>query len=128
MEESHRSLFAVRVVRPYQTEEEFLREESFALTASSIVLVGAGPRTDGVILRFEVVLESGAIMLRGEGRVAGHVATPGGEGLLLRFTRLDPRSKALVDRASPRAVNESSVAVSASMPPPPAAPSSRPAS
>ena len=129
VEASHRSLFAVRVVRPYQTEDEFLREEAFALTAASIVLVGAGPRTDGVILRFEVVLESGAIMLRGEGRVAGYVPTPLGEGLLLRFTRLDPRSKALVDRAAPRSANDQAVIISPlSIPPPPAAPSSRPAS
>ncbi len=138
-DESHRSLFAVRVVRPYATEQQFVLEEAFALTASSILLVGAGPRPEGVVLRFEVALENGAILLRGEGRVAGHVQTPlGVPGLLLRFTRLDPRSKALVDRATLRSVAAEEVAHAQPLiveslpppppPPPPPAPSSRPPS
>ena len=95
-----KAIVALRVVRPYDSEDQFLRDEAFALTRTSLVLVGASPRPEGVILRFEVVLRTGAILLRGEGRVVGHGPTASGEpGLTLKFTRLDPRSKALVDRA-----------------------------
>lgn len=99
-EESPKPIVALRVVRPYDSEDQFLKEEPFAVTRTSLVLVGASSRPEGVILRFEVVLRTGAILLRGEGRVVSHGPTPLGEsGLTLKFTRLDPRSKALVDRA-----------------------------
>lgn len=106
-DESPKPIVALRVVRPYDSEDQFLREEAFALTRTSLVLVGANPRPEGVILRFELVLRSGAILLRGEGRVLGHGPTELGEpGLTLKFTRLDPRSKALVDRAAAAKVAE----------------------
>src|SRR5207253_1302593 len=56
----------------------------------------------GVVLRFEVLLASGAPLLRGEGRVVAYKMSAVGDepGLTLRFTRLDARSKALVDRAA----------------------------
>ena len=119
-DETPKAIVALRVVRPYESEDQFLREEAFALTRTSLVLVGASSRPEGVILRFEVVLRGGAILLRGEGRVVGYGPTPLGEpGLTLKFTRLDPRSKALVDRAGmPRVVD----APKASETPPPVAP------
>jgi hypothetical protein len=48
------------------------------------------------------VLKNGESMLRGEGRVVGFKdkAHAGEAGLSLRFTRLDARSKALVDQAA----------------------------
>ncbi len=110
-----KAIVALRVVRPYDSEDQFLRDEAFALTRTSLVLIGASPRPEGVILRFEVVLRTGAILLRGEGRVVGHGPTASGEpGLTLKFTRLDPRSKALVDRAGMSKVVEA---------PPPSEPS-----
>lgn len=112
-DDTSKPIVALRVVRPYENEDQFLREESFALTKSTLVLVGASSRPEGVILRFEVVLKGGAILLRGEGRVVGYGPTPAGEnGLTLKFTRLDPRSKALVDRASAMKANDSSKSVS----------------
>jgi hypothetical protein len=93
---------AIRITRPYLTEDEFLEREFDTLTRTSVVLVGAQTRPQGVILRFEIVLKSGISVLRGEGRVVGYKPTgPSGEpGLTLRFTRLDAKSKALVDRAA----------------------------
>lgn len=112
-DDTSKPIVALRVVRPYENEDQFLREESFALTKSTLVLVGASSRPEGVILRFEVVLKGGAILLRGEGRVVGYGPTPAGEnGLTLKFTRLDPRSKALVDRASAAKAADSSKSVS----------------
>jgi hypothetical protein len=93
---------AIRITRPYATEAEFLEREFDTLTHATVVLLGAQARPQGVVLRFEIVLKSGESLLRGEGRVTGYKERAyGGEpGLTLRFTRLDSRSKTLVDRAS----------------------------
>ena len=93
---------AIRITRPYATEEEFLEREFDTLTHTSVVLLGAQARPQGVVLRFEIVLKGGESILRGEGRVVGYKerAHAGEPGLTLRFTRLDARSKTLVDRAS----------------------------
>lgn len=93
---------AIRITRPYSSEDEYVEHELETLTRTGITLVGAQPRPDGVVLRFELVLPSGQVLLRGEGRVVGYKpnAFDGVGGLSLRFTRLDMRSKALVDRAA----------------------------
>jgi molecular chaperone DnaK len=93
---------AIRITRPYATEQEYLEREFDTLTRTSVILLGAQARPQGVVLRFEIVLKNGDSMLRGEGRVVGfkEKAYAGEPGLSLRFTRLDARSKALVDRAA----------------------------
>jgi hypothetical protein len=92
---------AIRIVRPYDSEDELLENELETVGKTSIILIGAHPRPTGVILRFEVTLQGGATVLRGEGRVLGHKekAFRGQPGLSLRFTRLDPKSKGVIDRA-----------------------------
>lgn len=102
MAENARPPVAVRIVRPYDTEEAFLEAELETVGKTSVILIGAHSRPTGVILRFEVTLQSGATVLRGEGRVLAHkeAAFRGQPGLALRFTRLDPKSKGLVDRAA----------------------------
>jgi hypothetical protein len=93
---------AIRITRPYATEEEFLEHELDMLTRTTVTLVGAQSRPPGVVLRFELGLASGLVLLRGEGRVLVFKpdALQGTGGLTLRFTRLDTRSKSLVDRAA----------------------------
>jgi hypothetical protein len=93
---------AIRVVRPHASEEEILENELETLTRTSITLLGAQPRPPGLVLRFELALSSGQPVVRGEGRVVGYKpdAHYGMGGLTLRFTRLDTRSKAFVDRAA----------------------------
>jgi hypothetical protein len=128
--ENSRPPVAIRIVRPYETEESFLENELETVGKTSVILIGAHSRPTGVILRFEVTLASGATVLRGEGRVLAHKenAFRGQAGLALRFTRLDPKSKALVDRAA--AIREARLAGEASRhtsaEPPPPAPSSAP--
>ena len=92
---------AVRVIRPYLSEDEYLAKEGDSITRTTIELIGAHSRPTGVILRFEVTLQSGKTLIRGEGRVTqfhdrGREDQP---SLSLRFTKLDAKSKALVDRA-----------------------------
>jgi hypothetical protein len=93
---------AIRVVRPYATEDELLENELETFTRTSITLLGAQPRPQGLMLRFELALSSGHALVRGEGRVVGYKpdAYYGTGGLTLRFTRLDSRSKAFVDKAA----------------------------
>jgi hypothetical protein len=93
---------AIRITRPYSTEEEFLEHELDMLTRTTVTLVGAQSRPAGVVLRFELGLTSGQVLMRGEGRVLVYKtdALQGTGGLTLRFTRLDTRSKSLVDRAT----------------------------
>jgi hypothetical protein len=100
--ENPRQPVAIRIVRPYATEDEFLEHELETVTKTSVVLVGAQPRPQGVVLRFDLTLASGAPLVRGEGRVVSFRERAFGDlpGLTLRFTRLDTRSKALVDRAA----------------------------
>lgn len=123
MAENARPPVAVRIVRPYDTEEAFLENELETVGKTSVILIGAHSRPTGVILRFEVTLSTGATVLRGEGRVLAHKesAFRGQPGLALRFTRLDPKSKALVDRAA--AIREARLAGESAPPPaPPSAP------
>lgn len=116
---------AIRVTRPYSSPEEFLEHELETLTRTSVTLIGAQPRPKGVILRFEVVFTGGGQLLRGEGRVVGYKenALADQPGLVLRFTRLDTKSKALVDRAAAirearaRAALQAAMGEDSSMPP-----------
>ncbi|HEX8794649.1 MAG TPA: hypothetical protein VF765_27070 [Polyangiaceae bacterium] len=102
MPEDPRPPVAIRITRPYGNEDEFLEHELDTLTRTSVTLLGAQPRPQGVVLRFELVLSTGQAILRGEGRVVGFKpdVLHGLGGLTLRFTRLDSRSKALVDKAA----------------------------
>jgi hypothetical protein len=113
---------AIRVTRPYANEDEFLQKELETVTKTSIVLLGAQSRPQGVVLRFELALTSGAALVRGEGRVVSFRERALGDlpGLTLRFTRLDSRSKALVDRAA--TMREARARISSLPPAPPAPP------
>ncbi len=93
---------AIRITRPQANEDEFLEQELETVTRTGVTLLGAQPRPQGVVLRFEIVLASGNTVLRGEGRVVAFKPNvhQGLGGLTLRFTRLDSKSKALVDKAN----------------------------
>ncbi len=93
---------AVRAVRPFADADEFLAHEANTVARTGVLLVGAPSRPQGVILRFELTLTSGDVLLRGEGRVVGYRENviAGEPGLLLKFTKLDSASKDLVDRAT----------------------------
>ncbi len=93
---------AIRVTRPFETEDQLLANEPETLSRTSITLLGAPSRPQGVVLRFELVLSSGQVVVRGEGRVVGYRSSnqEGLGALTLRFTRLDTRSKTVVDKAA----------------------------
>jgi hypothetical protein len=115
---------AIRITRPYETEDEFFARELDTISRTGVMLVGAQPRPEGVVLRFELALASGTPLLRGEGRVIGYKQNAIGHepGLSLRFTRLDSKSKALVDRVGSMREVRPSMPPPAPPAPPPKAP------
>ncbi len=117
---------AVRVIRPYLSEDEYLAKEGDSITKTTIELIGAHSRPTGVILRFEVTLQSGKTLIRGEGRVTQFHERSREEqpSLSLRFTKLDAKSKALVDRAV--AMRQPGVPTGGSLAPSPSSPELHP--
>jgi hypothetical protein len=107
----------IRIQRPYDTDEDFIRGDGLAIGRLGMILIGAPKRPPGITIRFEVVLRSGDAVFRGEGRVVAHrVHANGREGLEIRFTRLDSRSKALVEQVL--TLRRTGALAPASMPPP----------
>lgn len=89
----------LRIPRPYDTEDDFIRGDGLAIGRLGMILIGAPARPPGITVRFEVMLKNGEAVFRGEGRVVAHrVHANGREGLEVRFTRLDSRSKTLVEQ------------------------------
>jgi hypothetical protein len=87
------------------------------LGRTAILLADAPAREPGELIRFEIVLSTGTPVFRGEGHVVAHHA-PGGAkppGLEVRFTRIDARSKLILDRVRER---RTALVRSGSMPPP----------
>lgn len=122
----------VRVQRPYATREEYLDAEADLLGRSHVTLVGTKPREVGTLLRFEVVLISGEPVIRAEGRVVGPREVGAEVGLHVKLTRIDNRTKAILEEAAKRKA-ESSVRPArnpsqADTAPPPAEPPPRPVS
>lgn len=110
----------IRIPRPYDTEEEFIRGDGLAIGRLGMILIGAPKRPPGITIRFEVLLSGGEPVFRGEGRVVAHrVHSNGREGLEIRFTRLDSRSKALVEQVLD--MRKTGALTPASLPPPPLA-------
>jgi hypothetical protein len=94
----------IRITRPYGSENEFIDGDFAWIGRSTIVLPHSPARTAGEIIRFEVVLTSGSPVFRGEGSVVAHYP-PGGAkppGLEVRFTRIDARSKLVLDKVRDR--------------------------
>lgn len=110
----------MRIPRPYATEQEFIRGDGLAIGRLGMILIGAPKRPPGITIRFEVVLEGGEPVFRGEGRVVAHrIHANGREGLEIRFTRLDSRSKALVEQVLKLRRSGALTPLSATNPPPP---------
>lgn len=89
-----------RLVRPYESEQAFIQGDFARIGRTSIVLAGVPSKEPGELVRFEIVLRTGAVVFRGEGPVVAYHA-PGGQkpsGLEVRISRFDARAKAVLDR------------------------------
>jgi outer membrane biosynthesis protein TonB len=112
----------MRISRPYGTEDELIEGDFASLGRPWIILPDVPMLPVGELVRFEVVLSSGAPAIRGEGTVVAYHA-PGGPkpaGLEVKFVRMDARTKSIIERVHAKRV---ALGRTASRPPaPPSAP------
>lgn len=91
----------LRIQRPYATEPELLQQESWTVTKKSIYLIGAESLAEGTLVRCELALSTGAVLLVAEGTVVKHVASAAGRpsGVVVRFRRLSSSGSQFIARA-----------------------------
>lgn len=123
----------LRVRLPFATEAEFIERYGANVTRGGIFLATKAGKPEGTPIAFELVLQDGARLMRGEGVVQKVVGEEAGAraGMLVRFTRIDGRTKALIDAITAAregvAAAEAPVRSSSQPPPPrPPPPTSRP--
>ncbi|MFN7131330.1 MAG: Hsp70 family protein, partial [Myxococcales bacterium] len=91
----------LRIRLPYVGEEEFLARFGPNLARGGVTIATASPKPVGSRATLEFVGSDEALLFRAQGQVV-RAQQPGPEGkggMTLRFTRLDGRSRALLDRA-----------------------------
>ena len=93
-------LAEVRIVRPYATESEWLREEGWTIARKSVYLIGIAPMPEGAPVRCELELASGLRLLVAEGVVVKYSADNGDRppGLVVRYRRLSSASSQFINR------------------------------
>lgn len=111
----------LHVVRPYQSEEEYLAAEAWSIDAKSMLLIGQRRLPPDTAVLFDVALGNGHKVIKAEARVVGAVAAKGDRpgGLRVRFKRFGATTKAFIDRAV-----AAHAAAAEAQPAPPSAPSS----
>lgn len=87
-----------RIVRPYQTQVEFIAAESWAIQKDGIIVVGEPELPLGTLVRCEIALASGLQLIRVEGEVEGYAPAKGSRpgGPKLRVRRVTPSSKEFI--------------------------------
>lgn len=95
----------IRVVRPYQSTEEFLATEAWSVTARSLLLINVDAVAPGTPLRCELCLANGQALIVAEGTAVKHAdATPTRPaGLVVRYKRMSSASSDFVKLAVARA-------------------------
>ncbi len=95
------SPLVVHVIRPYDSEQEFLMAEAWTIDSRSMLLVDAAALAPDTAVLFDLTLGDGSKPLRAEGRVVGLVAPKDGRpgGLRVRFRRFGAATKAFIERA-----------------------------
>jgi hypothetical protein len=91
----------VHVVRPYESELEYLAAEAWTIDARSMLLIDAEALPADTAVLFDIALGGGQKPIRAEGRVVGVVAPKGARpgGLKVRFKRFGAATKAFIERA-----------------------------
>jgi hypothetical protein len=88
----------LRLIRPYASEEEFVRGEGATIGRGTMLLIGAPDTPVAAIVRFEVCLNTGMALLRGEARVVDKRKYQSKDALIVKLTRLDAPSKQFLER------------------------------
>ncbi len=89
----------LRIRLPFTTETEFIERYGANVTRGGIFIGTRHGKPEGTPLSFELVLQDGTRLMRGEGVVQKQLVDeqPGKSGMLVRFTRIDARTKGLID-------------------------------
>ena len=94
----------MRIRLKYADVDAFIEKFAVNISRGGIFIASKQPRPVGTMVRFEFQLAQGAPVIRGDGEVvwvkpfeAEHPTRPHGMGV--RFVRLDPESRGVVDRA-----------------------------
>ena len=92
-------LLPLRIRLPFASEGEFIERYGANVDRASLFIATRSTKPEGTAISFELVLQDGARLMRGEGVVTEvREGTMGPAGMRLRFTRLEARTKALVDQ------------------------------
>ncbi|MBX5484556.1 MAG: TIGR02266 family protein, partial [Myxococcaceae bacterium] len=104
MNDSAPTPIPLRIRLPYGSEDEFIERYGTNVARGGIFIATRSIKAEGTLLQFEFILADGSRLLRGEGVVVKAQVDEGGNraGMTLRFTRLDARSKLLVDKVIAR--------------------------
>jgi molecular chaperone DnaK len=94
----------MRIKLKYPDVETFIERYSVNISRGGVFIATRTPKPVGTVLRFEFQLASSMTLIRGEGQVVWVKAFDPDNprrvhGMGVRFTRLDPESRAMVDRA-----------------------------
>lgn len=92
----------IHVVRPYQSEAEYLEAEAWSIEARTMILIGEPDLPEGTAVLFDVQIGNGTKPIRAEARVVESVPSSPGRpgGLRVRFRRYGAATKAFIDRAA----------------------------
>ncbi len=89
---------SLRIKLPFESEAEFVERYGPHVAKGGIFIATRSVRPVGTPINFELVLADGSRLMRGEGVVHDVLEEQERAGMRVRFTRLDARSKLLVDR------------------------------
>ena len=90
----------LRIRLPFSTEDEFIEKYGQHVARGGIFIATKNAKPEGTPVSFDLILTDGRKLMRGEGMVQ-KVTTDeqvGRSGMLVRFERVDARTKALIDR------------------------------
>lgn len=89
----------LRIRLPFASEAEFIARYGLHVTRNTIFITTRAPKPVDTPLTFELVLSDTTRLMRGEGVVLrSEPGAAGRGGMLVRLTRVDPRTKELIDR------------------------------
>ncbi len=114
----------LRIRLPFTSEDEFITRYGSNVTRGGIFIATRAGKPEGTPLSFELVLQDGTRLMRGEGVVHKVVVDdqPGKAGMLVRFTRIDSRTKGLIDQILEQREGAAPADAPAAEPSPPVAP------
>lgn len=112
----------LRIRLPFATEAEFIERYGLHVSRSTLFIATRSPKPVETVLTFELVLSDNSRLMRGEGQVQKLTedTQQGRSGMLLRLTRVDAKTKELIDRIL--ALRPPGLAGSGRGTPPPSAP------